>query len=240
MKIDKNDWLMRTKLLAGEEAVERIRTSEIAVFGLGGVGSYACEAVCRAGTGRIFICDDDTVDVTNINRQLIADTTTVGMRKVDVEAERIMRINPNSVIIKEYRRFDETTAGSFPFGEFDYVIDAIDSIDSKLLLIKTAHEAGVPIISAMGGGSKLDPSQLEYADIADTSYDPLARSVRQKLRKMGIYHTKVVYSRESPKRSVPYKDAPYTASISFVPPAAGFMLAAAALNDIMNIPGEQK
>ncbi|MGI6206161.1 MAG: tRNA threonylcarbamoyladenosine dehydratase [Anaerovoracaceae bacterium] len=240
MELDKNDWLMRTKILAGEEAVRRIQNAEIAVFGLGGVGSYACEAVCRAGTGRIFICDDDTVDVTNINRQLIADTETVGMKKVDVEAQRISRINPDSVIIKEYRRFDESTAASIPFDEFDYVLDAIDSVESKILLIKKAHEAGVPVISAMGGGSKLDPSQFEYADIAETSYDPLARSVRQKLRKEGILHTRVVYSREKPKRSISFRDAPYTASISFVPPVVGFMLAAAAINDIMNISGAQK
>lgn len=238
MDLDKNDWLMRTKLLAGEEAVERARKAEVAIFGLGGVGSYACEAVCRAGTGKIFICDDDTVDVTNINRQLIADTTTVGRKKVDIEEERIRKINPEAAVIKESRRFDEETAGSFPFEDFDYIIDAIDSVESKLLLIKKAHEMNIPIISAMGGGSKIDPSGLMYADIADTSYDPLSRSVRQKLRKMGIYHTRVVYSQESPKRSVSYKEAPYTASISFVPPAVGIMLAAAAMNDIMKILGE--
>lgn len=230
----KNDRYQRTRLLIGDEALKKLAGARVAVFGLGGVGSYACEAIARAGVGTIIICDDDTVDITNINRQLVADMTTIGSCKTDVEEERILRVNPDAEVEKMKERFEESSLGDFDFESYDYVVDAIDSVASKLLLIKKAHEAGTPIISAMGAGGKLNPAGFEVADISKTSVDPLARTVRQRLRKEGIKHTKVVYSKEQPVRAVPFEEFPATASISFVPPAVGLIMASEVIKGIIS------
>lgn len=214
--------------LLGEGANEKLTNSSVIIFGIGGVGSYACEALARAGVGNITVVDSDTVDVTNINRQLIALESTVGEEKVAVAKNRILDINPlcNVTAIKEF--YDENS--SIDLTEYDYIIDAIDSVKSKLFLAECAVKNNVHIISAMGTGNKLEPDKLKISDISKTSYCPLAKKMRSELRKKGINHLKVVYSTEEPKcRNVP------PSSVSFVPSVAGLMMAGEVIKNLAGI-----
>lgn len=220
--------ISRTKALIGEDGVRRLARASVAVFGVGGVGSYAAEALARAGIGHLTFIDGDCVEESNINRQLVADYATLGLPKAEVMRERALRANPDCKAIGIRLFYSEETSGSIDLSAFDYILDAIDTVKSKLLLIENAIKAGVPIISCMGAGNKLDPSRFEAADISATSVCPLARVMRQELRKRGIEHLKVVYSREEP-----VIHARIPASISFVPAAAGLMLAAETVKDLL-------
>ncbi len=190
----------RTRLLFGREAMEKLAASRVAVFGIGGVGGYAVEALARSGVGALDLVDDDRVCLTNLNRQLHATRKTVGQYKVEAAKERILEINPDCRVMTHQTFFMPDTADGFDFTQYDYVIDAIDTVTGKLALVTKAQEAGTPIICAMGAGNKVDPTAFEVADIHKTSMDPLARVMRQECRKRGIRHLKVVYSREKPLR----------------------------------------
>ena len=188
----------RTELLFGKEAMEKLWRSRVAVFGIGGVGGYAVEALARSGVGALDLIDDDRVCLTNINRQIYATRKTVGKHKVDVAAERIAEINP-AITVKTYKTFyTPETAEQFDFKEYDYIIDAIDTVTGKIELVLQAQKVGVPIISSMGAGNKLDPTAFEVADIYDTSICPLARVMRHELKKRNVPALTVVYSKEPP------------------------------------------
>ena len=188
----------RTELLFGNEAMEKLENSRVAVFGVGGVGGYTVEALARSGVGTIDIIDDDKVCLTNINRQIIALTSTIGKYKVDVAEERIKDINPKAVVNKYKMFFTPETSGKFDFSQYDYVVDAIDTVTGKIELVMKANETKTPIICSMGAGNKLDPTAFEIADIYKTSVCPLARVMRTELRKRGVKKLKVVYSKEKP------------------------------------------
>jgi len=218
----------RTAKLIGENGVERLKNASCIVFGVGGVGSYAVEALARAGVGRIALVDNDTVAPSNINRQLIALHSTVGKSKCEVARDRIRDID-ETVKVEIYPIFfDESTVGLFDFAAYDFVLDCIDSVKSKILLIKSAREADTKIISSMGTGNKLCPERLEIEDISKTSYCPLARAVRAGLKKEGITSLTVVYSQEPPVKS---EGAP--ASISFVPSSAGLLMASFVIRELI-------
>ncbi|MCI8284440.1 MAG: tRNA threonylcarbamoyladenosine dehydratase [Firmicutes bacterium] len=231
----------RTEQLIGSKAVEILAGSSVAVFGIGGVGSFAAEALARGGIGRLFLCDNDTVDITNINRQIIALGTTIGRKKTEVMAERIRDINSYAEVKISNAFFSSDTAREFSFEQFDYIVDAIDSVSSKLTLIETAKSRNIPIISCMGTGNKLDPSKFEIADISKTSVCPLARVIRTEMKKRGLFGLKVLYSNEQPvKFNNPQGGrvrAP--ASISFVPSVAGLMIAGEVIKDILKKSGVQ-
>ena len=186
----------RTELLLGSSALERLAASRVAVFGIGGVGGYVCEALARTGVGRLDLIDSDTVAVSNINRQIIATTKTVGQYKTDAMEARILDINPAAKITKHNCFFLPETAADFPFNQYDYVVDAVDTMSAKLALVTHCHAAGVPIICAMGAGNKMDPTRFEVTDIYKTSVCPLAKVMRTECRKRKIKHLKVVYSKE--------------------------------------------
>lgn len=188
----------RTQLLFGKEAMEKLAESRVAVFGIGGVGGYTVEALARSGVGAIDLIDDDRICLTNINRQLHATRKTVGKFKVDVAKERIEEINPKAKVTTCKTFYGPETAGSFDFSQFDYIVDAIDTVTGKLALIENAEKSGTPIISSMGAGNKLDPTRFEVADIYETSVCPLAKVMRTELRKRGIKKLKTVYSKEPP------------------------------------------
>ncbi|MCD7760448.1 MAG: tRNA threonylcarbamoyladenosine dehydratase [Clostridiales bacterium] len=188
----------RTELLLGREGMERLSRARVAVFGVGGVGGYAVEALARSGVGALDLIDDDRVSLSNLNRQIIATQRTIGQYKVDAARQRIGEINPDCRVTVYKTFFTPETAGQFCFSDYDYIIDAIDTVTGKLVLAEQAVRAGVPIISSMGAGNKLDPTALEVADISQTSVCPLARVMRKELKKRGIYHLKVVYSKEPP------------------------------------------
>ena len=188
----------RTELLFGKEAMERLAGSRVAVFGIGGVGGYTVEALVRSGVGEVDLIDDDRVCLTNINRQIFATRKTVGHYKVDVAAERIHEINPD-VRVRTYKTFyTPETAEQFDFSEYDYIVDAIDTVTGKIALVMNAHAAATPIISSMGAGNKIDPTAFEVADLYSTSVCPLARVMRRELKRRGIEKLKVVYSKEPP------------------------------------------
>ena len=188
----------RTELLLGREAMERLAASRVAVFGIGGVGGYTVEALVRSGVGAVDLIDDDKVCLTNINRQIYATRKTVGKYKTDVAAERIAEINPDAQV-RTYKTFyTPETAGQFDFQDYDYIVDAIDTVTGKLELAVNAEKAGTPIISSMGAGNKMDPTAFEVTDIYKTSVCPLAKVMRRELRKRGIQRLKVVYSKEPP------------------------------------------
>ena len=212
-------------MLIGCDGVEKIKRASVAVFGIGGVGGYAVEALARAGVGRFLLVDSDVVSVSNINRQIIATHKTVGRYKTEVARDRILEINPEAKIEVRNVFFDKDNLDSFDFTEYDYIVDAIDSLGAKIELICAAKAAGVPIISAMGAGNKLDPTRFEVSDISKTEVCPLARAVRVALRKRGINHLDVVYSKELPH--VPTSDSGerVPASISFVPSSMGLIIA---------------
>lgn len=237
MAIDIPERFERTSLLVGNEGMERILASRVAVFGIGGVGGHAAEALARAGVGEIHLIDADTVSVTNINRQAVALTSTVGRDKVEVMMQRIVDINPDAKVVCHKIFYSEETKDEIDLSEFDYVIDAIDSVASKLLLITLADKAGTPIISSMGTGNKLDPTRFEVTDIYKTSVCPLARVMRTELRRRGVRSLKVVYSKEEPIKAVVPDDKTRHApgSISFVPSVAGLILAGEVIRALARI-----
>lgn len=223
----------REAMLLGEEAIKKLEGSYVALFGLGGVGSYAAEALARSGVGRILLIDNDVVSKSNINRQLCALQSTVGRYKVDVVAKRLLDINPDIIIEKRYDFVLPENISSFDFEGFDYVIDAIDTVSAKLAIAQSATEHGTPMISCMGTGNKLDPTALTVTDIAKTSVCPLARVMRRELKKRGIAHLPVVFSTEEPKQqiNVEGKKVP-PASVAFVPSVAGLIAASEAIKSI--------
>lgn len=223
----------RTVRLIGEVAQRRLIKSSVAVFGIGGVGSFAAEALARAGIGRLMFIDADVVDPTNLNRQLAALNSTIGQPKCEVMKRRALDINPNSRIEAVQMFYDADTADRLELAKFDYIIDAIDSVSSKLLLIARASAAGVRIISAMGAGNKLDPTEFKVADIYDTKVCPLARVMRRELKKRGISKLKVVYSEEKPIS--PSGDARLPASIAFVPSVCGLVLAGEVIKELAGL-----
>lgn len=226
----------RTALLLGKASVEKLAEKRVAVFGVGGVGGFVCEGLVRAGIGAIDIVDKDIVAISNINRQLIALHSTVGKNKVDVLEERLKDINKN-LIIKKYKCFFlPETSETFDFREYDYVVDAIDTVTGKIELILKAKEAEVPIISAMGAGNKLDPTAFQVSDIYKTSVCPLARVMRRELKKRGVEKLKVVYSKEEPiKPQFEEGEEVVPGSISFVPPVVGLIIAGEVVKDLIRV-----
>ena len=228
------DWLKREELLIGEENIKKLQKATVAIFGCGGVGSYTIEALARAGIGNFVLIDNDVVDVTNINRQLIADTETIGMDKVQVAQNRILKINPSAKITVFKEFYCEKNVDKLLNKNYIYIVDAIDSVKSKISLIEEAHKRNINIISAMGMGNKLNPTMIEISDISKTEVCPLAKVVRKSLREIGINHTKVVYSKEQPIRFDKSKEnEKITASISFVPSVAGLIIASEVVKDII-------
>lgn len=223
----------RTQRLIGEQAQQALTGKKIAIFGLGGVGSYAAEALFRAGIGHFLLVDGDEYEPSNLNRQLYATGDTLGRAKAVVARERGLSINPSADIQAMHVFVGPDTIDRFDFSGLDYVLDAIDSVTGKLLLIERARDAGVPIISAMGAGNKLDPGAFEVADIYDTSVCPLARVMRRELKSWGIPGLKVVYSREPARKALDGQRAP--GSISFVPAAAGIRMAGAVVRDLISL-----
>lgn len=224
----------RSELLIGTDALQALKNSHVAVFGVGGVGSYAVEALVRGGIGKISIFDADVVSETNINRQLVATTKTVGMDKVDVAKKHLLEVNPDSDITAEKVFFNADSADSVDFSAFDYVVDAIDTVSSKILLIEKAKESNVPVISCMGTGNKLDPTRFKVTDISKTSVCPLAKVMRYELKKRGITKVKVLYSEEEPiKHGQTENGRPIPGSVSFVPSVAGLIIAGEVIKDII-------
>lgn len=226
----------RTRMMLGDDGANRLHQAAVAVFGVGGVGSFAVEALARAGVGKLLLCDSETVAPSNINRQLVAYQNTVGRLKVEVARERIASINPDCVVETFPFFFGEETLEQFPFACCDYVIDAIDSVPSKLLLIETCTRQNIPIISCMGAGNKLDPTCFRVGDIYQTSVCPLAKAIRTQCRKRGIRKLKVVWSEELPVHPprVEGKSNP-PGSVSFVPSVAGLILAGEVIKEISGI-----
>ena len=231
----------RTKRLLGTEAMKRLENARVAVFGIGGVGGHAVEALVRSGVGAVDIIDSDEVAVSNINRQLIATQRTVGQKKVDAMKAHLLDINPKVQVNTHCCFFLSETKAQFDFTEYDYVIDAVDTVTAKLALVEAAQEAGTPIISSMGAGNKLDPTAFEVSDIYKTSVCPLAKVMRRELKKRNIKHLKVVYSKEEPLE--PIEDEDFVSdetrtrratpgSIAFVPSVAGLILAGEVVKDI--------
>ena len=233
----------RSELLLGAEALEKLKNSRVAVFGVGGVGGYTVEALARSGVGELHLIDNDAVSLTNINRQIIALHSTVGRPKVEVMRERVLDINPNCRVFTYKTFYTPETADEFDFSQFDYVVDAIDTVSGKIQLAVSAREAGVPIICAMGAGNKLDPTRFEIEDLEKTTVCPLARVMRRELKKRNIRGVKVVYSREEPTapRSDVESDEVHESrrqtpgSLPFVPSAAGLVLASAVVYDLIGI-----
>lgn len=229
----------RTALLIGEENLNKIKNSHIAVFGLGGVGSYVVEALARCGVGKLTVIDHDTVSLSNINRQLIALHSTVGKKKTEVVKERVLDINPDCEVTAFDEFYSADNADKIFNTHYDYVVDAIDSVESKLDLIQRCKQNNIPIICSMGTGNKLNPRMFEVDDIYKTQVCPLCRSMRSRLRKLGIQELKVVYSREEPTQYKKELDAqtqkPTIASISFVPSVAGLIIAENVIKDVINI-----
>lgn len=222
----------RTRMLLGD-GVDTLAKKHVIVFGIGGVGSYVVEALARCGIGALTLVDKDVVDETNVNRQLIALSSTIGRRKVDVAKERVLDINPDCRVAAVYERVDAENASSF-LNSVDYAVDAIDCVTAKLALILAAGEKGVPIISCMGTGNKLDPSQLKIADISKTTVCPLARVIRKELRKRGVNHCPVLFSTERPVPDPQTSALSRTpGSISFVPSCAGLMIAGRVVTDLI-------
>ena len=225
----------RTAALLGEAGIEKLRRAHVAVFGLGGVGSYTAEALARCGVGALTLVDSDRVAASNINRQLVATCSAIGRYKAEVMAERIADIRPDCTIRVRAEYFDESTAETYDFTEFSYVADAIDSVPSKVLLIQTARMKNIPVISCMGAGNKLDPTAFRVADLEHTKVCPLAKIVRRELSKRGICGVKAVYSEEAPRaadRSVAAPGEKFIGSVAFVPSVAGLILAVEIVKDL--------
>lgn len=249
------DQFSRTELLLGKPAMERLAGCRVAVFGIGGVGGYVCEALARSGVGALDLIDDDKVCLSNINRQIIATNKTVGQYKTDVMKERILDINPDAKVNTYRCFFLPENASDFPFDKYDYVVDAIDTVTAKIELVMQCRNSGVPIISSMGAGNKLDPTKFRVADIYKTQMDPLAKVMRRELKKRGVKKLKVVYSEEEPvvpdadsaenqvdagtarqgskRRSTP-------GSTAFVPSVAGLIIAGEVIKDLIIIGRKKK
>ncbi|MBO5089677.1 MAG: tRNA threonylcarbamoyladenosine dehydratase [Clostridia bacterium] len=226
-----NSQFSRTENLIGTDALQKLAGCHIAVFGIGGVGGYVVEALIRAGVTKIDLIDSDCVDITNLNRQIIALHSTVGKPKVEVMRQRVLDINPNAVVNTFPVLFLPENSHQFNFSKYDYVVDAIDNVTAKIELAVKCQESGTPLISSMGTGNKLDPTKFEVTDIYKTSVCPLAKVMRYELKKRGIKKLKVLYSKEEPiKNSV---DPRTPMSISFVPSAAGFIIAGEVIKDII-------
>ena len=228
----------RLELLLGKEALDKLAAKNVLVFGLGGVGGNVCDALVRSGIKNITIVDNDKVSVTNINRQLIANMNTVGKYKTDVMEEHLLSINPKVNVTKMNLFFLPENKEEIDFSKYNYVVDAIDTVSSKIEIIKICKSLQIPVISALGCGNKLDPTMLEVSDLAKTSYDPLAKVLRRELKKYGITHLKVIYSKEQPielkgeieeendKKRIP-------GSSAFVPPVAGIIIASEVVKDLL-------
>lgn len=239
------DQFSRTELLFGREAMEKLAAARVAVFGVGGVGGYAVEALARSGVGALDLIDSDTISLTNINRQLLATHDSIGKSKVEVARQRVLSINPACTVTTHQVFYLPETEAQFDFTRYDYIIDAIDTVSGKLALIVNAQKAGTPIICSMGAGNKLDPTAFRVADIYETSADALARVIRKECRKRGIARLKVVYSQEEARR--PLTDAQATlcppgttrkdvpGSTAFVPSVAGLILAGEVIKDIAGV-----
>ena len=233
----------RTRMLLGEDAMARLAAARVAVFGIGGVGGHIVEALARSGVGTLELIDNDTVSLTNINRQIIALHSTLGMPKVEAARARVLDICPQTRVITHQAFFTPETADRFDFTQYSYVVDAIDTVSGKIELAVRAHAAGVPVLSCMGAGNKLDPTAFEVTDISKTSVDPLARVMRRELRKRGIEHLTVVYSREPARTPLPDPDMEaergqrrsVPASNAFVPAVAGLIAASKVIRDIAEI-----
>lgn len=219
----------RLQMLVGEEALNKLKAAHVAVFGIGGVGGYVAEALARSGISNLDLIDKDTVSITNLNRQIVALHSTIGRLKVEVMKERILDINPVACVRTWECFYLPQTKDEFDFSQYDYVVDAVDTVTAKLALIEQAKKCGTPIICSMGAGNKLDPAAFEVADISKTSVCPLARVMRQECKKRGFTDVKVVYSKEKPvlKTEVP-------ASCAFVPSAAGLIIASEVVKDLIN------
>ena len=226
----------RTAMLIGEDNVEKLSHASVALFGLGGVGSYCAEALARCGIGKIMIVDCDIVSKSNINRQLCALQSTVGRYKTEVVAERLLDINPDIKLDARCERLTSDNIDTFDLARYDYIIDAIDTVSAKLALVEKAQELGIPMISSMGTGNKTNPSALTVSDISKTSVCPLARVMRRELKKRGIYKLRVIFSTEEPKTPTQNdeKKAP-PASIAFVPSVAGLLAASEAVKEILSL-----
>lgn len=245
----------RTELLLGKESMERLANARVAVFGVGGVGGYTVEALVRSGVGTIDLIDDDKVCLTNLNRQIIATRKTVGQYKADVMKERILEINPNAVVHVHKCFFLPENSDEFDFSQYSYVVDAVDTVTAKIALVLKAQEAGVPVISSMGAGNKLNPADFEVADIYKTSVCPLAKVMRRELKKRGVKHLKVVYSKEKPitpiedmsiscrSNCICPPDAAHKCterraipgSIAFVPSVVGLIIAGEVIKDLTGV-----
>jgi len=234
----------RTRFLLGEEAMKKLQNAHVAVFGMGGVGSYVVEALARSGVGALTLVDHDTISKTNINRQLFATVDTVGKDKVAVAADRVLAINPQIQVFPKKTFYLPETADRFDFRQFDYVVDAIDTVTGKLMLVQAAKTANTPIISSMGTGNKLDPTAFRVGDISETSVCPLARIIRKECKKRGIDRLKVDYSTEMPIECSLSPDDPAWAelpegrnalpgSVCFVPAVAGMILAGEVIKDLV-------
>ena len=224
----------RSILVLGNDSIEKLASSRVIVFGLGGVGGYVVEALARTGVGHLDLVDNDEVSLSNINRQIYALHSTVGKDKVDVAHARVLDINPNCIVRKHKIFYLPETADQINLSDYDYVVDCIDTVSAKIELVMRANEANVPIISSMGTGNKLDPSKLRIADISKTSVCPLARVMRQELRKRGINHLKCVFSTEEPATaSIDSGSRHVPGSVAFVPSVAGLMMAAEVIRDLV-------
>ncbi len=230
---------IRSELLLGEASTERLKNAKVIVFGVGGVGSYVVEALARAGVGTIAVVDDDTVALSNLNRQLIATVETVGEEKVKAAEKRILSINPDCNVIALKKLLTKDNIGEFSLDSYSYIVDAIDTVSAKIALAVYADSHGIPIISSMGTGNKLDPTAFEVSDIYKTSVCPLARVMRYELRKRGVKRLKVVYSKEEPLKPLGYGETDCVhqkrqtpGSVSFVPPVAGMIIAGEVIKSI--------
>lgn len=227
----------RTELLLGPDSMERLKHARVAVFGVGGVGGYVVEALVRSGIGEIDIIDSDKVSTSNINRQIIATTKTVGQYKVDAMKERILDINPDCKVNGYPCFYLPDTKDNFDFSNYDYVVDAVDTVTAKIQLVTEAKEKKVPIISSMGAGNKLNPAEFEVADLSRTSVCPLAKVMRRELKKRGIHHLKVVYSKEKPLTPAPCEEETgkrvTPGSVAFVPSVVGLIIASEVIKDLI-------
>ncbi|MBO5837834.1 MAG: tRNA threonylcarbamoyladenosine dehydratase [Oscillospiraceae bacterium] len=234
------DPFSRTALLLGAESMEKLKKAKVAVFGLGGVGGYVAEALARSGVGALELIDHDTISLTNINRQLLATHATVGRYKAEVARERVLDINPEINATARKTFFGPDTAEQFDFSQYDYVVDAIDTVTGKLALVTAAQGVGTPILSSMGTGNKLDPTKFQIADITKTSVCPLARIMRKECAKRGIRHLKVLFSTEDPiapleetTEELPEGRRALPGSVAFVPSVAGLIIAGEVIQDLI-------
>lgn len=228
----------RTELLLGEQAMQKLRSARVLIFGVGGVGGYVAEGLARSGVGALTLVDNDTVSETNINRQIIALHSTVGKYKTQVMQERIFDINPACKVQALNLFYTQDTAGEIDFSQFDYIVDAIDTLSGKLTIVENAKRLNIPVISSMGAGNKLDPTSFEVSDISKTTVCPLARAMRRELKKRGIEKLKVVYSKEPPiavSSSEPPPDGKKSlpGSVSFVPSVVGLIIAGEVIKDLI-------